>query len=114
MSDEDTSDEDGEPLPGDGGQMSAEELLEEIREFDDVPQAIREGKVDLVISRDLETLQTAVEENVTYYSTAPSVQAALEALKARNEPLDVAAVTERPRDGRRWGIPERGREELTE
>jgi carbamoyl-phosphate synthase large subunit len=75
----------------------------DIEEFEDVSRAIRDGKVDLVISRDLDTLQTAVEEDITYYSTAPSVQAALEALKARNEPLDVAAVTERPRTAREWG-----------
>jgi carbamoyl-phosphate synthase large subunit len=86
----------------------------DVKEFDDVPEAIRTGKVDLVISRDREALQTAVEEDVTYYSTAPSVQAALDALKARNEPLDVAAVTERPRSTRKWGRPERETEEPAE
>ncbi|ADJ14642.1 carbamoyl-phosphate synthase large subunit [Halalkalicoccus jeotgali] len=75
----------------------------EIREFEDVPEAIREGKVDLVITRDRESLQTAVEEDVTYYSTAPSVQAALEALRARDDPLDVRAVSDRPVREAEWG-----------
>jgi molecular chaperone GrpE len=35
MSDEDTSADDGDPPPGDGGQMSADELLGEIREYDE-------------------------------------------------------------------------------
>ncbi|MCL7417123.1 MAG: carbamoyl-phosphate synthase large subunit, partial [Halalkalicoccus sp.] len=75
----------------------------EVKEFEDVPEAIREGKVDLVITRDRESLQTAVEEDVTYYSTAPSVQAALEALRARDDPLDVRAVSERPVREAEWG-----------
>jgi carbamoyl-phosphate synthase large subunit len=56
-----------------------------------------------VITRDRETLQTAVEEDVTYYSTAPSVQAALEALRAREEPLDVRPVSDRPVRDAEWG-----------
>jgi carbamoyl-phosphate synthase large subunit len=75
----------------------------DVREFEDVPEAIREGRVDLVITRDRESLQTAVEEDVTYYSTAPSVQAALEALRAREEPLDVRPVSERPVRDAEWG-----------
>ncbi|MFC6903899.1 carbamoyl-phosphate synthase large subunit [Halalkalicoccus tibetensis] len=75
----------------------------EVREFEDVPEAIREGKVDLVVTRDRDSLETAVEEDVTYYSTAPSVQAALEALRARDEPLDVRAVSERPVKEAEWG-----------
>ena len=75
----------------------------DVVEFDDVPKAIREGKVDLIISRDREAMQTAVEEDVTYYSTAQSVQAALDALRARNEPLDVRAVSERPKRRAKWG-----------
>jgi carbamoyl-phosphate synthase large subunit len=75
----------------------------DVREFEDVPEAIRQGKVDLVITRDRESLQTAVEEDVTYYSTAPSVQAALEALRAREEPLDVRAVDDRPVRRAQWG-----------
>ena len=75
----------------------------EVKEFEDVPDAIREGEIDLVITRDRESLQTAVEEDVTYYSTAPSVQAALEALRAREQPLDVRAVSERPVREAQWG-----------
>jgi carbamoyl-phosphate synthase large subunit len=75
----------------------------DVREFDDLPAAIREGKVDLVVTRDREALQTAVEEDVTYYSTAPSVQAALEALRSRDEPLDVRSVTDRPVRQAEWG-----------
>jgi len=72
-------------------------------DYDDVPQAIRDGEIDLVITRDRETLQTAVEEDITYYSTVPAVMAALEALQARGEPMDVAAVDERTKHARNWG-----------
>jgi carbamoyl-phosphate synthase large subunit len=72
-------------------------------DFEDVPQAIRDGEIDLVITRDRETLQTAVEEDITYYSTVPAVMAALEALQARDEPMDVAAVDERHKHVRNWG-----------
>mgnify|MGYP000123666662 CR=1 FL=1 len=74
-------------------------------DFEDVPQAIRDGEIDLVITRDLETLRTAVEEDITYYSTVPAVTAALEALQAREEPLDVAPVSKRVKQTRKWGVP---------
>ena len=85
--------------------VSEFEEFYDVKEFDDVPQAIRDGKVDLIISRNREALQAAVEEGVTYYSTAPSVQAALEALRARDEPLDVAPIQDRPRRAEYWGQP---------
>jgi carbamoyl-phosphate synthase large subunit len=74
-------------------------------DFEDVPQAIRDGEIDLVITRDRETLQTAVEEDITYYSTVPAVTAALEALRAREDPLDVAPLGERRKHQRQWGLP---------
>ncbi|MFB6105353.1 MAG: carbamoyl-phosphate synthase large subunit [Halobacteriaceae archaeon] len=77
----------------------------DIEEFDDVPEAIRQGKVDLVITRDRKALQTAVEEDVTYYSTVPSVEAALEALRSRDLPTDVESVSRRPKRTRQWGEP---------
>jgi len=75
----------------------------DIEEFDDVSQAIRDGEVDLIVSRDSDAMQTAVEEGVTYYSTAASVQAALEALQSREQDLDVAPVSSRPTLEENWG-----------
>ncbi len=78
----------------------------DIESFDDTSEAIRDGKVDLVITHDPDTLKTAVEEEITYYSTAQSVEAALEALQNRDEPLDVRAVGRRPKVQRNWGASE--------
>lgn len=75
----------------------------EIREFDDLSRAIRDGEVDLVVSRDREALETAVEEDITYFSTAASAEAALDALAAREEDSAVEAVSERPTVERQWG-----------
>lgn len=75
----------------------------ELGEFDDLPQAIRDGDVDLVISRDRAALEVCVEEDVTYFSTTASAEAALDALAARAEDSAVAAVSERPTTAREWG-----------
>jgi len=45
----------------------------------------------------------AVEEEITYFSTEASARAALEALDAAADPLDVAPVDERPKAAREWG-----------
>jgi carbamoyl-phosphate synthase large subunit len=79
----------------------------EIREFDDLPAAIRDGEVDLVVSRDREALEVAVEEEVTYFSTEASAEAVLDALAARAEDSAVEAVGERPKTQRQWGANER-------
>ncbi|EMA46330.1 carbamoyl phosphate synthase large subunit [Halococcus morrhuae DSM 1307] len=75
----------------------------EIGEFDDLPQAIRNGDVDLVVSRDRAALEVCVEEDVTYFSTTASAEAALDALAAREEDSAIAAVSERPTTAREWG-----------
>ncbi|WP_306053118.1 carbamoyl-phosphate synthase large subunit [Natronococcus wangiae] len=75
------------------------DLCEEV----DLVQAVKEGKVDLIISRDRDLLEIAVEEEVTYFSTPASAKAALEALEAKDEPIDVQAVSDRPKRAREWG-----------
>ncbi|MFB6354607.1 MAG: carbamoyl-phosphate synthase large subunit, partial [Halobacteriales archaeon] len=67
--------------------------------------AIRAGEVDLIISRAREPLTVAVEEGVTYFSTYPSALAALQAVEASREPLDVRALSDRPAYHERWGQP---------
>ncbi|WP_254545889.1 carbamoyl-phosphate synthase large subunit [Halomarina pelagica] len=68
-------------------------------------EAVREGEVDLVVSRDRPTLEACVEEAVTYFSTEASAEAALDAIRARDDPLDVQSVDERPTRVERWGQP---------
>ncbi|OVE84665.1 carbamoyl-phosphate synthase large subunit [Natronolimnobius baerhuensis] len=75
----------------------------EIAEFDDVPQAIREGEVDFVVSRDRDTLEMAVEEEIPYLSTEASATAYVEALDEFNGDLEVASVSSRPRREAQWG-----------
>ncbi|ELY52954.1 carbamoyl-phosphate synthase large subunit [Natronolimnohabitans innermongolicus] len=75
------------------------DLCEEV----DLAQAVREGKVDLIVSRDRDLLEVAVEEEITYFSTPASAKAALEALEAKDEPIDVQAVSDRPKQTAEWG-----------
>jgi carbamoyl-phosphate synthase large subunit len=116
----------GKPVPRDGVaviDLSAEEFPEpdseagrelregyaewfELREFDDdeaFREAVRAGEIDLIVSRNRDVLEVAVEETVTYFSTQASAGAALEAIRARDEPLDVEAITDRPRRRTNWG-----------
>jgi carbamoyl-phosphate synthase large subunit len=69
----------------------------------DLVDAARKGDVDLIISRDRNLLEVAVEENLTYFSTAASAKAALEALRAADEPLDVVSIADRPKRVAQWG-----------
>ncbi|WP_436345740.1 carbamoyl-phosphate synthase large subunit [Natronorubrum sp. FCH18a] len=78
------------------------DLCEEV----DLPQAVREGKVDLIVSRDRDLLEVAVEEEITYFSTPASASAALEALEAKAEPIDVQSITDRPKRSGEWGKAE--------
>ena len=75
----------------------------DVQQFDDLEQAIKDGEVDLVVSREREPLEVAVEETVTYFSTVPSAKAALEAIETKDEPLDVLSLSDRPRERRNWG-----------
>jgi len=84
----------------------------EVNELDDYPdteaikQALRDGEVDLVISRERDILEVCVEETITYFSTIESAQAALEAIRHSGEPLDVEPIDGRPKLREYWGQPE--------
>jgi len=69
----------------------------------DLVEAARSGEVDLIVSRDRELLEVAVEEEITYFSTAASAKAALEALRAADEPIDVTSISDRPKRVADWG-----------
>jgi carbamoyl-phosphate synthase large subunit len=72
-------------------------------EFEDLEQAIRDDEIDVILSRDREVLEVAVEETITYFSTVPSARAAIEAIETVEEPLDVMALSDRPTERRDWG-----------
>jgi carbamoyl-phosphate synthase large subunit len=72
-------------------------------EFDDVPQAIIDGAVDLLVTDDLNALQTAVEEDVAYLSTEAAAEAYLDGLAVRDGGLEVLPVSDRPRRTEDWG-----------
>ncbi|WP_049986491.1 carbamoyl-phosphate synthase large subunit [Halobellus rufus] len=118
----------GKPIPESGTawvDLSAEEFPEpdtedgqaleagydahfDLVEFDDEDElvsAIRAGEIDLVVSRDRDALEVCVEEEITYFSTTASAFAALEALDAKDDPIDVEAVSDRPRNVQQWGAP---------
>ncbi|ELY48437.1 carbamoyl-phosphate synthase large subunit [Natronorubrum bangense] len=78
----------------------------DVAEFDDVPQAIRESKVDFVVSRDRDSLEMAVEEEIPYLSTVASAEAYVEALDEFDGDLEVASVTDRPKQTAKWGKSE--------
>ncbi|QFU82632.1 carbamoyl-phosphate synthase large subunit [Natronorubrum aibiense] len=78
----------------------------DVAEFDDVPQAIRENKVDFVVSRDRDSLEMAVEEEIPYLSTVASAEAYVEALDEFDGDLEVASVTDRPKQASKWGKSE--------
>jgi len=88
---------------------AGEELVDGFGEFFefceavDLVDAARKGDVDLIISRDRNLLEVAVEENLTYFSTAASANAALEAIRAADEPLDVVSIADRPKRIAQWG-----------
>jgi carbamoyl-phosphate synthase large subunit len=66
-------------------------------------EAIREDEIDFIVSRARDPLEVAVEESVTYFSTAASARAALDALATKEDPLVVEAVQDHPRRDERWG-----------
>jgi carbamoyl-phosphate synthase large subunit len=70
---------------------------------DALAEAIRTGAVDLLVTNERDPLALAVEEEVPYVSTRASARAALEALAAKDDPLDVLPVDERPTVAREWG-----------
>ncbi|WP_158854578.1 carbamoyl-phosphate synthase large subunit [Halorhabdus sp. CUG00001] len=68
-----------------------------------IEQALRDGEIDLVVSRDRDVLEVCVEETITYFSTLESAEAALEAIESADEPLNVQDIDSRPKTARKWG-----------
>jgi carbamoyl-phosphate synthase large subunit len=66
-------------------------------------EAVRRGEVDLIVSRNRDVLETAVEEDVTYFSTDASAQAALEGRRHADDPIQVVSVARRPKREAEWG-----------
>ncbi|UPV75091.1 carbamoyl-phosphate synthase large subunit [Halorussus limi] len=84
--------------------VTPEEFEDDADEWTDrAERAVLDGDIDLIVSRNRDLLETAVEEEITYFSTEASAAAALEALDARDEPLDVEPVGDRPKRTREWG-----------
>jgi len=77
--------------------------LDDYEDIDAVIEAIQNGDIDLVASRDRDVLEACVEETVTYFSTRESAEAALEAINSADQPLAVQAISERPKTTRNWG-----------
>ncbi|WP_226023145.1 carbamoyl-phosphate synthase large subunit [Halomicrobium salinisoli] len=104
----------GKPIPLEGTAvvdlpvLGFEEHLDvkDFEDFDDVDaiiQGIQDGEIDLVVSRDRDVLEACVEEEVTYFSTLESAEAALEAINSADEPLSVQDIASRPKSQREWG-----------
>ncbi|ESP88350.1 carbamoyl-phosphate synthase large subunit [Candidatus Halobonum tyrrellensis] len=98
----------GDALPADGDDAFAEirdgfvDYYDEAT-FDDLTEALKTGKVDLLVSDDRDALRTAVDEDVPYVSTEAAARASLEALSHRDDDIDVMAVSDRPRHTTDWG-----------
>ncbi|WP_096395995.1 carbamoyl-phosphate synthase large subunit [Halorubrum trapanicum] len=75
----------------------------ELSEATDLIEAARRGELDLIVSRQRDLLEVAVEEEITYFSTHASAKAALEALDHAGDDLDVMAVSDRPKRVEQWG-----------
>ena len=75
----------------------------DVEEFDDLRGAIRAGEIDVIVSRNREALEVAVEEDVTYFSTHASATAVLEGLRHHDDPIDVQAISDRPKRQTQWG-----------
>ncbi|MFB6072096.1 MAG: carbamoyl-phosphate synthase large subunit [Halobacterium sp.] len=75
----------------------------EVAAFEDVPEAIRRGEVDFLVSDDRAALQTAVEEEIPYVSTEAAASAMLGGLASRGGDADVAPVGDRPIRDEQWG-----------
>ena len=70
---------------------------------EDVAAALRDGEIDLVVSRNRAVLEVCVEESITYFSTIASAKAALEAIESDDQPLSVQDIATRPKTTRKWG-----------
>ncbi|MFW6449128.1 MAG: carbamoyl-phosphate synthase large subunit, partial [Halobacteriota archaeon] len=98
----------GRPLPTTGTMvvdgLDATPLAAHLDHYvgDDPVAAIREGRVDLVVSDDRTLLRTAVDEDVTYLSTRAAVRSAAEALEEGSR-RTVLPIDELPSRERPWG-----------
>jgi carbamoyl-phosphate synthase large subunit len=72
----------------------------------DLIEAAKRGGLDLIVSRQRDLLEVAVEEEITYFSTHASAKAALEAIDHADDDLDVMAVSDRPKRVEKWGAGE--------
>jgi len=106
----------GKPIPLEGTAVvdlpvEGYEDFFEVKRFEDfesdaeVKQGLRDGEIDLVLSRNRDVLEVCVEETITYFSTVESAQAALEAIRHSEEPMDVQSIEERPKMREYWGQP---------
>ena len=77
--------------------------LDDFDSQDELEAALRDGEIDLVISRNRDVLEVCVEESTTYFSTIASGKAALEAIESDDQPLSVQDVATRPKTTRKWG-----------
>ncbi|SDF06645.1 carbamoyl-phosphate synthase large subunit [Halorientalis regularis] len=89
------------PVIGFEDHFDVEDL--EDADLENVKQRLRDGEIDLVVSRNREILEVCVEETITYFSTIESAEAALEAIESADQPLNVQDVATRPKDTRDWG-----------
>ncbi|WP_128906420.1 carbamoyl-phosphate synthase large subunit [Halorubrum amylolyticum] len=78
----------------------------ELSEATDLIEAAKRGEIDLIVSRQRDLLEVAVEEEITYFSTHASAKAALEAIEHKADDLDVMAVSDRPKRVENWGASE--------
>jgi carbamoyl-phosphate synthase large subunit len=91
------------PVIGFEEHFETHDLENDFESVGDAKQAISDGEVDIVLSRNRDVLETCVEETVTYFSTRESAEAALEAIESADQPLNVQDIAARPKDNREWG-----------
>ena len=91
------------PVIGFEEHMETLDLDNDFESVEEAKQAISDGEVDIVLSRNRELLEVCVEETVTYFSTRESAEAALEAIESADQPLNVQDIASRPKDNREWG-----------
>jgi len=112
----------GKPIPLDGTAIvdlpvvGFEEFfdvhsLDDFEDTEEIKEALHAGEIDIVLSRERDILEVCVEESITYFSTIESAQAALEAIRHSEEPLDVQSVDKRKKLQEYWGQP-KDREDL--
>jgi len=91
------------PVIGFEEHFETHDLENDFESVADAKQAISDGEIDIVLSRNRDLLESCVEETVTYFSTRESAEAALEAIESADQPLNVQDIAARPKDNREWG-----------